>query len=390
MHVLMIAQSVYDYDPRIIRLASALVKNNHKVSIICLQYGHQGKYEEMNGVHVYRIMNYFSQDKITSYIFYSFLFLIKSLIKSVRLTFKEKFSLVHVHNMPDYLVFAALFHKLAGIPIILDIHDLTVELFREKWGEKKFKILKPLLETIEKLCVGFSNRVVTVSEQCAERLMERGLPKRKLTVVMNVPDSDVFNYHAERSFHVINSELQLIYHGTVAERYGLHRAIEAVSEVVTKIPNTVFNIYGNSDTDYDKYLVKLVDDLKMKDNVNFNGVVSYKLVGEKIKEADIALVMSVNSEYTNFGIPTKIFEYAITGIPCVCTELRSVKTVFGEDSVCYVDPENPVQIAREIINLCKRRKAMSENAYMRFQKVNGEIMRSRYLDLITSMTQINN
>ena len=40
----------------------------------------------------------------------------------------------HAHNMPDFLVFAALPARLFGRPVIDDVHDLMPELYHEKFG----------------------------------------------------------------------------------------------------------------------------------------------------------------------------------------------------------------------------------------------------------------
>ena len=47
---------------------------------------------------------------------------------------KARYQLIHVHSVPDFLVFAAWFPKLTGAKIILDIHDLLPELYAGKYG----------------------------------------------------------------------------------------------------------------------------------------------------------------------------------------------------------------------------------------------------------------
>ena len=42
----------------------------------------------------------------------------------------ERFALVQVHSLPDFLVFAALPLRLAGVPLILDLHEAMPEFFR--------------------------------------------------------------------------------------------------------------------------------------------------------------------------------------------------------------------------------------------------------------------
>ena len=90
--VLMIAQSNYDYDARIIRYCKALQQNDYQIDIICLQYGKQNKFDVVDGVNVYRIMKNFNQDSIFSYVFYSLIFLLRSFFKTFSLSNKYQYT----------------------------------------------------------------------------------------------------------------------------------------------------------------------------------------------------------------------------------------------------------------------------------------------------------
>ena len=46
---------------------------------------------------------------------------------------RRPYDLVHVHNMPDFLVFTAWFPKLTGAKVILDIHDIVPEFYASKF-----------------------------------------------------------------------------------------------------------------------------------------------------------------------------------------------------------------------------------------------------------------
>ena len=45
-----------------------------------------------------------------------------------------KYDVIHIHSVPDPLVFTAFLPKLVGAKIILDIHDLLPELYASKFG----------------------------------------------------------------------------------------------------------------------------------------------------------------------------------------------------------------------------------------------------------------
>jgi len=68
-----------------------------------------------------------------TYVFQYGAFLVASFVflslRSVR-----GYRLIHVHNMPDVLLFSALVPRLLGAKILLDLHDPTPEVFRVIYG----------------------------------------------------------------------------------------------------------------------------------------------------------------------------------------------------------------------------------------------------------------
>jgi hypothetical protein len=70
---------------------------------------------------------------------------------------------VQAHNLPDFLVFAALVPKLLGARLILDLHDLMPEFYasRFKSGMTSFPIR--LLCWQERLSCLFAKHVITVT-----------------------------------------------------------------------------------------------------------------------------------------------------------------------------------------------------------------------------------
>ena len=90
--------------------------------------------EEINGVTVYRVQSreYDERHKWT-YAWRLLKFLWKSSRCLTRLQARNRYDLIHIHNMPDFLVFAAWYAKLNGVKLILDVHDLMPELFASKF-----------------------------------------------------------------------------------------------------------------------------------------------------------------------------------------------------------------------------------------------------------------
>ena len=385
--ILMISQSTYDYDSRIIRFTDALIENNYKVDVISLRLEDQKKYEEVNGVRVFRIMKSFPQDTIFSYIFNSSVYLLKAFLKCTLLTLKkDKPDVIHIHNMPDYLVFSTIFAKLRGIPIILDMHDLVVELFKEKWAEKTFNRIGFLLKFSEKISSRYVNHLITVTKECVDILVKRGVPSQKISLIMNSADEKIFTYNEP----IIDKQLthKILYHGTIARRFGLHYFIKAMPAIVEAIPDLEFHLYGNFNTQYSDEFQSLVNDSGLEKNVIYHKKIPYSELNDMIIQYDLGIVIYEQTEYMNLALPTKSCEYAMTGLPFIISELTSVKSIFKTDSVFYVNPLDTKMISETVIKFFKDPtigKKHSKKAYEDVKGITWNIMRARYLTLISEM-----
>lgn len=392
MRVLMIAQSNFDYDARIIRLSSVLIENNIDVDLICLRNEDQLKYEFKHGVNVYRIMKNFHQDSIVSYIFFSLLFTFKAFLTSIFISRKKRYEIVHVHNMPDYLVFSAAYHKLRGTPVILDIHDLTVELFKEKWSSKRFKRFLPILKFVEKISCKFADHIITVTKECVDILISRGIKEEKISLIMNTPDEKVFTYDLTRFNKNGSENFKFLYHGTIAERFGLHHFVKAMPEILRAIPNAEFHIYGRFNNEYSDTLRGMIKEFGLSNNIFFIDHIPYSQLNNMIKDFDMGVVTYEQTEYMNLAMPTKAGEYAFTGLPFIISDLISVRTVFRSESVCYVNPNDTNMIAEKIIKLYKDinlRSVMSSMAYEDMLKISWNVMRREYLSIVNKLVMKN-
>lgn len=384
-NICMIVLSDYPFDPRVRRQAEVLEKAGYNIDIICLRGESQEKVEKMGFVTVYRIMKAADKESMAKYMLLSLSFFFLSLIKLQELSFRNSYKLIQVHNMPDFLVFSGFIQKLMGKRLVLDIHDLTVELFETRWPEKKKSLLMKFVRLVEKMSCGFADHVITVTDACKMRLMERGVPDKKITLVLNTADPEIFRFDDKRSFKKIDSYAKLIYHGTVAERFGIHTAIEAVALLQKEIPGSTLHIYGKYDPAYRKRLEKLITDLGVEQYVTLNGTRSLEEIYEIIKNSDMGLVPYVNDPYMNIALSTKTFEYAAAGLPVVASHLYSLSLVFDDRSLKFVRAEDASGFAAAIAEMClnpELRCRNSRNASDIVKSISGDVMGRRYLELI--------
>src|SRR6185312_5722639 len=137
--VLMIAYTNYATDGRVIREAEAAVDAGFAVDFLCLRTARDPAEEMIRGVRVIHLNQSRYRGKgLARYVLSYLQFFLRCFWKSTILFLRERYRVIHVNNMPDFLVFCTILPKLFGARIVLDIHDPMPNTFASKFrsGEK--------------------------------------------------------------------------------------------------------------------------------------------------------------------------------------------------------------------------------------------------------------
>lgn len=386
--VAMAVFNAYPSDPRVRREATALRRAGYGVDVYCLRQSNEARFDVCDGVTVYRIMKApRNKEGLGRYLWHTLTFTFLTLRHLIANAPARRYALYQVHTMPDFLVFACLGGKLRGKPVILDLHDLSVELFASKLTGIKRHLLW-LVALQEWLACRFADHLITTSSGFESRLIQRGNRASKITLVLNSADPSLFQYDRERRFEPIGEELRLLYHGTIAERFGLHRLIEAMPLILSTHSRATLTLHGKADPSYQDRLEALVRDLGLQQRVRFAGWRPAEQLMECFRQADIAVVPYLHDAFMDLAISTKTFEYAAAGLPVVATRLRAMTSIFPEDSISYAEPDNSLALADAVLRLAadpERRARQSERALIAQEALGGRVMARRYVNLVSGL-----
>jgi glycosyltransferase involved in cell wall biosynthesis len=372
--VCMVAYSDYVFDARIRREAETLAASGFKVTCLKTKTGARSDPRRyvMNGVEVYELGIRKYQGKKTLAYFLSYCrFLLAASAFCVRLVLKRQLDVVHVHNLPDFLVFAGLLPRLAGCKVVLDIHDSLPETYAAKFSNTSMVWRALCLE--ETLSARLAHKVICVNHPQRDTLMARGLPASKTFVSMNVPDPSIFKSSAaDHRYAATDETFDVVYHGTMAKRLGVDLIIRAVAQARKSIPNVRLHLWGRGD-DLESFGA-LVHELGMQDRtiINRNGYALDELP-QQLSAMHLGLVGNRRSVASELMLPVKLMEYASLGIPVVAPRIRTIEHYFSDDMVAYYEPEDVTSFADSIVRLCLSpdgRRRQAENA-REFLKVYG-------------------
>ena len=380
----MIAYSDFNTDARIKSYIRILVKNGYEVDLLTLKNGGSPNIEEGEGYRVIRLSKKYMGRSALSYILSYLKFFLLSTIYLNWLDIQNRYCAVHVHNMPNFLVFAATLQWLVGKKVILDNHDLMVPLYEAKFKKSGNIYFLKILKIEQKWSANFATHVITADHHQKEYLHKNcGINSEKITVLLNLPHDEIFKLVPVTKD---NSYFKLIYHGTITKRLGIDLMIEAVKVIQGQIPIKL-HIYGVGD--FLKEVIALRDRYGLQKEVYIAGrVVPTEKLSSIICGMDAGLIANRNTESTaRFMFPVKLLEYVYLRIPVIVPRLEIIQNYFDEDMLLFYEPENIQELASKIIYLYQNREVRNniiDNSFKFFEKYNNAINTTDYLHIINS------
>ena len=382
--ICMLVYSFYESDNRVMRYARALVERGDEVDVIALSSGDdQPRFEVLDKVNVHRIQRRDRNEKGKfSYLYRLLKFCVKSSLCLSRLQLKRKYDLVHVHNVPDFLVFSALLPKLTGAKIILDIHDILPEFFANKFRRSEDSFYVNLLRLMEYVSAGFADHVIISNHLWRDKITLRSVPADKCTVFINHVDTTVFNCARNRN----DSRFIIIYHGGLQRHQGLDLAISAFARIHEQAPRAQFHIYGGGNVKPD--LEALVAKLGLAGKVLFFEAMPMRKIAEVVANADLGVVPKRADSFGNEAFSTKIMEYMAEGVPAVVSKTKVDRYYFNDSIVRFFESGNENELAAAMLTLINNpesRAKLALNAREFVAQNSWDVKKHEYLHLVDSL-----
>jgi glycosyltransferase involved in cell wall biosynthesis len=333
-----------------------------KVELICLREAETDpRRETVNGVDVRRVPLRRRRGGTLGYVLQYVSFLAVALgILAVR-SVTRRYELVHVHNMPDILVWSALIPKALGAKVILDLHDPMPELMMTIFSLDRESGRVRMLRRLEQWSIRYADLVLTVNVACKRLFVSRGCRPEKIKIVMNSPDERIFGYRPadpeSAARHTPSKPFVIMYHGSLVERNGLDVAVDAVARVRRSGANVELRIYG-APTPFLERVMESVRAQGLMDTVRSLGAQRLEEIVEAIAQCDVGIIPNRRSIFTELNTPTRIFEYLAVGKPVIAPRAAGIQDYFDEDSLIFFELGDADDLARRIENaLADLRKA---------------------------------
>jgi glycosyltransferase involved in cell wall biosynthesis len=231
-----------------------------------------------------------------------------------------------------------------SVPYVVEIEGPLAELRYERGARG----LRWHGDVIERRRLAAADRVVTVSETYARRVIEDGGPAQGTIAVPNVADAARFQPNPARRDEMrarlgISDRLIVGFHGVFSPWYGLDALVEAFALVEAQ---DAFLLLVGDGVDREA-VERLVAERGLADRVLITGFVSHDEVPGYLDALDIAVI----PDHVWWTSPLKLFEYGAMRKPVIAARAISVESMAAGGEFVLVEPRSPIEIAREIDRL---------------------------------------
>lgn len=388
MNACIIAYTFYELDYRVRRYAEALIEQGYNVDVIVLRRNNEDKEGILNKVNIYRLQERsFKEKNIISFLFNQLKFFILGSLFLLNRYITKRYKIIHIHNIPDFLIFMGLIPKLTGAKLILDIHDIVPEYYCQKFNKRFDSSLVKCLLFIEKISVRFADHVIVANDIWREKVIKRdSIAPNNCTTLLNYPQLKFFTNTINKQS---NDKFTLIYPGTISELHGLDVAIKTISIVKKKIKTIQLNIYVLGGSLFLKNnIISMVKRLGLEENVTFFDPVPPEFLGKIMAKADIGIVPKRGGIFSDEAFSTKILEFMAAGIPVVASKTSIDKYYFDDSMIKFFEVENPDDMARCICELYEKpqlRDNLIRNSRKFIEENNWAIKKDSYFKIVSDL-----
>jgi colanic acid biosynthesis glycosyl transferase WcaI len=258
---------------------------------------------------------------------------------------KKEIKVCYCISPPAYFALAALGIKLLfRIPYVIDIGDPWVNnaVSLGKIKANPFLIWFPRF--IEKIVLYFADSCVLTSPELSRTIPT--LQCKSHTLFTGI-DSQLFHPNG-RAKHM--GDFRIVYAGTIGPLQELEKFLDVFSKIIAHHPHTELIILGMDEQGaLDKFWAT-INRLGLNKQVRWEGLVTYFNVPRYLAEADLGLVMLKNDRSLDYAIPTKTFEYCMSGLPIFAIGGSALRNLLKEsDAGVYVESTlSPDRIADKL------------------------------------------
>jgi glycosyltransferase involved in cell wall biosynthesis len=334
------------FDRRVWQEARALRDAGALVSVICpTGRGFEGRYEEIEGIHVHRHPMPEEGAGPLGYLVEYSAALFWEFALTCQVLGRRGFDAIHACNPPDLIFLVALPFKLLGKKFLFDHHDINPELFEAKFGRKG--VFWRLLVLLERLTFACADVSIATNESYRKIAIERGgMAPERTFVVRSGPDLTKIEPVAPEPRWKNGRKFLVGYVGVMGDQEGIDLLLESARTLVDRGREDIqFCLVGGGSSLQN--LKSLCSKMGLDPYVSFTGRVPDRDLFEMLTTSDVCVNPDRVNPMNDKSTMNKILEYMAMSKPIVQFDVTEGRFSAGESSL-YARPNDPVDMADKI------------------------------------------
>ena len=295
------------YDGRCMNMIDQFINQNHKVSVL----GVGNKSEKLNykSAQIELIDKTRLRNAFTKY--FKFFHYVKKYI---------------IYNKPDVIVASDLYSMIPAAQIKKNLRAKIIYDSRELYTQLAGLVNKPIIQKIwswyEKKYISNMDYILVTAEIDRDYL-KKLYNCKNIEVVKNLPGDCFINQQKANLKEILclnENQKIFIYQGKFHAGRGVRLAIKWLK----KIKDSVLVLIG--DGPMKKQYLDIAKEYNMEENVFFIDAVPYDQLSIFASNAYIglSLIQPISKSYEH-ALPNKLFEYAVSGLPVICSNLKAMQ-----------------------------------------------------------------
>jgi glycosyltransferase involved in cell wall biosynthesis len=339
------------FDRRVWHEATTLHQHGYEVSIICpTGKGYEGKYEVIDGIHIYRHNLPLEAEGALGYAREYGAALFWEFYLSFKVLFTRGFDAIHACNPPDLIFLVGGFFKLFFCKkFLFDHHDINPELYEAKFGRRD--IFWKLMVWCERWTFKTASVSIATNESYKRIAIERGgMNPDNVYVVRSGPKLDRLQIIDPVPELKKGREFLVGYVGVMGKQEGIDYLLRAASYIIHELNRTDIHFgFVGSGTELER-LQRCAQELGITDYVTFTGRVPDQELLEMLNTADVCVNPDVANEMNDKSTMNKIMEYMALAKPIVQFDLTEGRFSAQEASL-YARKNDEIDMAIKILEL---------------------------------------
>jgi colanic acid biosynthesis glycosyl transferase WcaI len=235
-------------------------------------------------------------------------------------------------------------------PYVMDVQDL--------WPDSVVKSGMPGTRWMERIIGAMCNfayrraaRIVSQSQGIADRLVERGVPREKISVIYNWAHEDEPGPPPDLARYGFAGRFNIVYGGNFGRMQGLDVLIRAAQIAARQAPRLQLTLFGNG-VETDRLREQVVQ--LGAGNVRIEPGVPREQVGHIFAAADVLVLHLINDPLFEITVPHKTQSYMAAGKPVLIGVAgEAARLVTDAGAGVAVEPGNAEAMAQAMVRLAR-------------------------------------